>query len=290
MGLTIAGVTLPCPGRELVAWIAETIPVEEALPWVARSWPGVPASAAGICSASAPRMPSVLKVNRLWWPNGADRWAYGCYLCDGDGVSKIRDAANGPDGLTTTPIALSMDDGREDGDVLTASNMTLLQIKPLTSVPTDELGSGSNLYLLTLVDQRYWWGGHGGPYFGIPAYGASNESTSDGGTGVGGSGGTGPSWADLVAEVGRLLGVTIAMDPVSPDYLSPDPGLDSPGVPLGQVFEAIARNVGQRIVVGLDGSVKLQSYATALAARQADDSANPGRMLRAGGDLYGDEL
>lgn len=270
MPLSLAGVSLIAPGPKVFEWIGRNIPVEDACPWGVRAWPGP--ELAGVAFPSATAVPRRLKVSSLWWPTGS-RFAYAHMLADGRAVEQIRAAANGGDGAGSNPITLHMSSGAGDSAEAMETDLTLLRVVPLSQVPAeDDDHPPSNMYLLTLVDARYYWQSAPAPDFKIKVADAS------------------VTWADCFAMLGEALGIAIEVDPIDPAYLYPDVSLNAPGASCAVLLDACAANVGKRVVRKLDGRVMVMGFDASQQVRQADDQAHPGRRLKAGGDWYRDTL
>lgn len=175
------------------------------------------------------------RIGVLHWPTGASRWATFHTLCHVSDLAAIKAAI----GSTPTAKLLVLDDGHVDISTL----MYLVNV-----VPVAQRENGRDLYLLTLVDERYWWWHRGGE--------AVPES--------------GSSWADLLDQLFDLLGATVAIDSVHADYEVPDTVRWSVGQsPIPLLIDAVCNTIGLRFVRQLDGTNACQSYATAAAADTA---------------------
>ncbi len=172
----------------------------------------------------------------LTWPTGADTFARCHLICTGDQAVAIRAAV----GAAPAPKTLRFDDGA--GGVV-APQMYFLALRPIS-----QRGDGAELYLLTLVDERWFWWQSGGN--GTPA--------------------SASSWTSLFDQLYGAVGVTPAIDTISSAYLTPNQPRWALGVqPIPPVAEAAAQTVGLRTVRACDGTVTLQSYASALGADAA---------------------
>src|ERR1700683_5494960 len=245
MELSLAGVKLSPPLPDSVAWANANIPVGRLVPYLDRAWPGSLMSARAVSFPSRPRAPRYVRLNTFSWPRGASRFAVGAYWATGDVVDPIRDAANGPDGATSTPIPLVMQvDNQLSGESLNV-NVELLKIVPMTAFTADIRPDFLNAYILVVVDSRYTWQSTPlpAPGLGLPTYGASPSVT----------------WLDAIPTAATALGLTVAagegdegtgppgtlyVDTIPADYLFPDPSLDMPGVSCGLFLDAIAWNTG----------------------------------------------
>jgi hypothetical protein len=219
---------------------------------------------------SAPPHEPPPRIGVLRWPTGACRWATAHFLVT-DAELDLFDAADstklwtsaGPQART---LALS---DTADGTGGVECSMYALPPRPLgtprdypQATGTDELG----LYLLTLVDARYfwWW---------------KSAAVEAGGT-----------WAELFAEIGAGLGETISLaTAVEAAFESPDDAWAVGRQPLPILLDAAAQAVGRRVVRKLDGTVLVQTYEEAREAQDAvlelDRTAggrfNPDHLARA---------
>lgn len=105
--------------------------------------------------------PQVPKLNTLYWPTGALRWAYGLFLVTEQDLDAIRQYVGGEiidDPRNTEslwrkvkPAVLTMD----SGDLGTAIET------PMYALPAHRISGAGNdserLWLLPLVDERYFW-------------------------------------------------------------------------------------------------------------------------------------
>lgn len=195
--------------------------------------------------------PPRAKLNTLYWPSGASRWAVGLFLASADQKTAVMQAVG--TGRYGDLVLGTSNEATVDTGSITAS-MCLLAPRPL-SVP--DVGKG--LWLLPLVDQRYWW-----------QYKDATDSMV--------SNGTSTTWDDMYGFLATALGVSITRASVSASYLLPDPiemtrRFENPAV----LLDAVAWSCGQRIVRDLDGTVRALSAAqggtrlTNLASYQSDD-------------------
>lgn len=294
MPLTFGDVALILPTAQLLDWIERNIDPSEVHSFGSRTWPGP-----GLLDVAFPasaRMPRDVKINRLRWPTGASRWSTFFGLADAESYAKIRDAANGDDGLSTTPLPLKMASSEADDAETVETEMILLKGVPLTQLLAEGDFSPSNLYLLTLVDARYNWGEVPAPDFGIKI----PDTTPT-------------TWKDCYDALAGALGIALDFGPtpepedpppsdeppppppepedaVDPAYLYPDVTLNAPGESAAILLDALAWNTGKKVVRKLDGTVHVMGFDRSLATRKADDDAFPLRRLRAGGDLFREVL
>lgn len=266
--LTLADIPCNVPDAEAIAYIESTIDPRLFVPFVDRSWPGF--GLAGVTWPVGYRPTDKIRLNRFVWPRGASRFAYGHFLADSEQSDQIRDAALSSDGSQTDQIQLVMDSPRvppdTDNDETLTTNVYLLSCTPLYTLTPQPNGPMDNgLYLLTVVCPRYYWW-----YIPTPVFGITDSTT----------------WTSLFSACNTALGLTIAVDTIDTRYLNPSPGLNLDYEVLPPVLDAIAYNVGHRIVYGLDGTVKSQSFSRAVTARQTDAQNHPNRDIRAGGNRF----
>jgi hypothetical protein len=176
-------------------------------------------------------------IGKLYWPRGASRWAVGHFVIDEGTLKKVRPHAYASSGPVALPLII------DDGTDSITTDLYMLPPRPLFKLD----GTGDqNLYLLSLVDERYWW------------WNKTAEITITGGT---------TTWANLYSSIGSALGVTIDADPVSSDYLKPPTELKSRYDFMPLLLDAVAYSVGQRIVRKLDGTVEAWGPSTAAGVR-----------------------
>lgn len=119
-----------------------------------------------------PEQPGV-EINRLWWPTGASRWGTFYAIVDGKRAEEIEKICWGENKDANTPQTLEMhwnDPLENDGNGLAVEEgqhefhceMFLLQSIPLSGYAIGENTTNESyrsLYLLALVDPRYYWQG-----------------------------------------------------------------------------------------------------------------------------------
>jgi hypothetical protein len=224
--LSYAGVDLGHAPAALAKWIARSVPPAWVWEFPETWWNSRDTGLVGF-RPPPPRRP--IQVNRLWWPSGASRFAVGHFLADQGQVDSIRDVCYAVDegtGLETYVAApLLMNDGENEIE----TDLWLLPARPLQQIDTE------GLYLLTLVDERYFWW-----------FRAASISVIEGTT----------TWDNLYGQIANALGVPITVDEVPAAYLTPSSLLALKYEPLPTLLDAVAFSVGQRITRALDGTVR----------------------------------
>lgn len=215
--------------------------------------------------------PPAPKLNSLYWPTGASRWARGWFICNGTAKDAIVQQAHSPGGTAALTLIIGeTNDGRLGNHISAA--VYVLPPRPLSGIPpgTTTVGEEAKavLWIIPVVDVRYFW-----QFVSSGDLELTNSST----------------WPDVFTALGTALGVTIATDTADADYLQPDwVELTRRYVPVPILLDAAAASVGQRITRSTDGTVQSQSVShaeTNLAANYADTSLS----LAAGSD-YSDSL
>lgn len=201
-----------------------------------------------------PTLPKAPKftLDVLNWPTGASNPAFIHTIIETDRWNRISTAC-APGGYNT-PQDLVFYDGRV-GKTVTASMFVCGAARPL-----NQLGNAfTDLWLLTLTDVRFYW------------YYARTQIT------------TPISWAELYDQLASALNTTIAPDTINAAYGTPSAKWAlAYQASTPAILDAVASNVGQRVVVGLDGSVKTVNWQTArTAAGNYVDNIN-GRVISGG--------
>lgn len=190
-----------------------------------------------------------LTFNQLYWPTGATRWARFYGMMTGVDKDLLVEYLEQNPGDTLT-LAF----GDEDVATVEAA-MYLLPPRLISSNDGND-----SLWLIPLVDVRYWWQHrHADEY----------ELTT---------------WTALVSHLATQLGVSITQSSVVSAYLNPDSTELSRyfnSIPV--LLDAIAHSIGQRVVRRLDGSVRMQDSTAAYLAHQ-DNRGLEGWTSSAGGE------
>lgn len=234
--LSYAGVPLVEPSAELAGWISARIPAERAF--------GFFRPARLSRAALDPRAHFAWFLNRpvevgtFVNPWGAARWGYCFALADGAMYQALASASG-----TAQPLTIS--------DGVASSVTTNLHLLPAVPLAQIAAAPALPLYLLPLVDARYFWWER-----------AAKIEVEEGVT----------TWAELYAALATALNIALTCDPVSSDYLKPAHCLGAPYDYLPMLLDWVAASVGQRIARGLDGNVYARNAFTgqALALAQKD--------------------
>ena len=246
--ISYAGQILDAVTPEQTAWIEATISTEDVFDFVRRTWPGP-----GALSLGFPPLPRArhIKTETLWWPRGASNFAVGYYVVNQTQLAAIRSAVQ-PSSTQYLQQNLVLNDGQYSLTV----PMWMLPARPLQQIPlpNNQTGpSGGDLFLLTLVDSRFFWWIQ-----------AATIAVTPGTT----------TWDTLYAEIATALTVlycpTLTVDdPVPAAYLKPTSDYATNYQYLPVLLDAVAQSTGMKIVVDpTNGNVRAMSAANA-ALRQA---------------------
>jgi hypothetical protein len=251
--LSYAGVTLPLTTPEHQSWL-ESVHPPNFDDWDA--WTFSPEDLADLPTPSWPREPP-FRFGVLHWPCSACRPAWFHAVVNDAKLDEIRDAVGGRMGA----MPLVMSDSR-DGKSITAQ-MFLLPARPLNQYGI----AGKDGWILTLTDQRFFWHWKRGVIRTPPA-----------------------SWDALFISLGNMLGVSIDTDLIDAAYGSPSRKWVGYFRPTATVLDAAATQIGHRVVVGLDGSVKTVRWQTAKGASDAYLLAEGASRVVSGGLIDGSDV
>jgi hypothetical protein len=225
--ISYGGISLPSPTPAQIAWVQAHVPFDWGAEFLARGQPSTRLTTVRTQFAPPhywPRGP--VRAGVLCWPTwGASRFATAHYLCNETALAAIHGAGGGMD---FQPLLL------DDGTSSIQTDMWLLPARPLSlAASADE--AAEKLYLLTLVDNRFFWWFRPGVY-------TSDPLTA--------------SVSQLYDAIGLALGIEIAYPLDTSRFVTPDPSLSVWDYqPLPLILDQVAATVMHRIVCGLDGSV-----------------------------------
>ena len=260
--------------REVEQLIKKFIPMESYMPWLRQSWPGF-----GLqhITSSYRIFDDVLafKIGRYRHPTGATRFGYGHFLINSDSLAMVATAAyDGNGGYNTITLSMGNPESNQQGtlNALEQINVTVYMLPPTPLSGIRGLtGMVQSLYLVTVVDTRYfwWWQNFGNIMI--------TSSTT---------------WQSLIDGIGTTLGLEmpITVDIIDPAYLNPSIEMfQLPYEPIPVILDAIATNIGMRVVVDYGGNVFMMLYGTALGLLNSDMQSNifgTTRQIMAGGQAF----
>ncbi|MEN6507105.1 MAG: hypothetical protein ABFD92_21420 [Planctomycetaceae bacterium] len=247
MSLTFAGqpLILPDPQGQLGRYLDNWLPPEDlhlfgeplGLTGTRTNPRGDQLQRVGMPWANWPPPPRV-KINSLWWPTGASRWARGLFLVAETQLDSIRSSLG-----TGTAGTLSIGDGTR---TVTAS-LHMLSPRRLSAV------SSGGVWLLPLVDERYFW-----------QFRDAGLLVVD----------TQYTWGRLFSHLAGRLGVSLDPGSVASGYAQPDPEEFTRRYENAAVLlDAAAWCIGKRVVRQLDGTVSLNGSEAAASETTSNVSA-----------------
>jgi len=196
------------------------------------------------------------KLNTLYWPTGATRWAYIHCLATDVIRNAITEALSG----SAEPRTLSIGDGIErQMDV----EMYMLTPKPITSMDLPEDSTSENLWLLTFVDERWFW-----------------QFKTIGDLDLGED----ASWQDLISAVsGKIGSSTVGASAVDASYQSPNLCLlAKEEANVAAVIDAIAGSIGRRFVRKTWGAQELMPFDASESSNNGETEVSDAKGLLAG--------
>jgi hypothetical protein len=271
---------------EIEEFIRTFIPTSSYLPWLTQFWPGF--NLAPLTGVNGYQWGQKFNLNKFRWPSGASRWAYGHFLCDSDTVAAISKDAFGQNGQYNQvlfQIGNPESNSAQGQSTIVAGETFSAKVYVLPPTPLSGIRGLSfqntktvSLYLLTIVDERYfwWWNNFGNQTI--------NSSTT---------------WQSLITSIQTQLNLAnpITVDTISPNYLAPSVQAYSiPYEPIPLILDSICYNIGMRFVAtGLTGNntangYAMQLYNTALMALNNDMANNSARVIVSGGQRFSNPL
>lgn len=190
-------------------------------------------------------------LNTLWWPSGASRWGRFYGLVTNEELDEI--FGNTENGAEAATLVI------ED-----EANGVALNVQQMSMLPPFQISAVGNdcLYLICLVDQRYWWqfrDVHDLAIFGYPS-----EKT----------------WDELLQDIGTAMGFEWSPDEVNSDYGYPDPDeLNRDYANAAVMIDAMLHSVGRRFTLGLDGTPYADDINTAMNDLEQNQNRDYDLML-----------
>lgn len=241
------------------------------------NFPGRNLGALAFHSQTGPKPNPHCKVNDFYYSNSATRWGVFTGLAtttqvkamlqtvQGVGQSQVNPYAPAPatPGLFVMQTApLVPPQGAQPVGYRVATQMYLLPPRPLA----EHGGQFDGLYLVRLVDDRYWWQFLPGFLLGLGDY----------------------KWDDLINELIIQMGISLTFAPTPQIYGTPeyDSQLWANAENAAVLLDAVAYNTGRVVVRNYDGTYQLMTYGDGVT--QAFNNRNAvGQLIRtAGGGLF----
>jgi hypothetical protein len=185
--------------------------------------------------------PPTPRLNTLYWPTGATRWAFGLFLIDGKQWDALRTDIVGEEGTLNSSQTLSIRE--QDGEVIEGPMYALppWQVGPTVMRSAADDGQDDRLFILPLVDQRYWW-----QFVAVPEFEPSD-------------------WDAAFDQLGSALEIdNFAWEAVEEAYGRPAlRELHRPWENAAMLLDAVAATVGQRIVRQVNGDTYAENPTVA---------------------------
>jgi hypothetical protein len=219
----------------------------------------------------------MIRINDFYYPNNATRWSVFRGLATSSIVKKINEAVASSNGQTYGTFKIN--------SVVKGRDSTKYGIStPLYMLPPRIIGeteSAEGLYLITLVDERYFFQGTPATLL-ITPY---------------------STWTDLIDYLAVTLGISVSYSNILESYQRPEPdsALWSTGESAAALLDAVAYNIGAIVVRNYDATYRLlspsASYSIARSNRGSSSyslsttgntsgESSTGVIRIAGGQLY----
>jgi hypothetical protein len=251
-----------------------------------------------------------IKIGEFFYPNGASRWSVFRGLMTSSQVRALIRTTQLP--MTSGSYSTSGQRADSLGNVPGIFHIKALPLIFAPNTPQDALGAapysiitnmymlpprplaehGGNfdgLYLITLVDERFWWQFSPvslmAPQFPHDAFDTLLARLTIGES----------SWQQILFSLAEALGIFLLLDPIDPAYVVPE--RDSPFwcnyENAAQLLDAVAANVGAVFVRKFNGTYILRSTTQSISTVQTNLAELGGivtsglqRLRTAGGDLF----
>lgn len=260
--LTYAGVPFVLD-REVMEFVEKFCPLSRLQNLGPPNRPGDSRNMQSIPFSSNPQID--IRIGEFFYPTGAGRWSTFYGLASGAQAAAMQQNALKSTGPIPQPFVMSC---AIDGGNIPYSGQplqTFLYMCP-PRIITKKLQAlaGDDLYLITLVDERYFF------QF-TPASLHILDQLSQ-------------TWASLIAQLAGSLSITATADTILSAYGTPeiDSNLYTNAENAGLLLDAVAWNVGLVVVRNLDGTYTLSNATRALATQTANLAGINTRL--AGGD------
>ncbi|MGH7744878.1 MAG: hypothetical protein ACREQ5_08730, partial [Candidatus Dormibacteria bacterium] len=152
-------------GTQLDEWLRKYLPIDQFVDQLeetaqmrsgrqaqsrAAAFDGGQVAMRGVAPLNYPPAPK-MRLNTLWWPTGAARWGRFYGLIDGNSLEELTSSMPVP-----KPLALVINDPTNDTEII-AERMWMLQPRKLNPIEAVADTPYVDLWLLPLVDDRYYW-------------------------------------------------------------------------------------------------------------------------------------
>jgi len=235
---------------------------------IAPSYLGKNLGAIAVQGLIGPQPDPSVRINDWYYPVGASRWSVFRGLVTSSMAKAMVAAAGGQEvsGTTrSTPLPLHMQNQpispATGKPYIVSTNMYMLPPRPLAELG----GKFDGFYLITLVDERYWW-----------QYGSVTIHPT-----------TTTQWSDLINQIGNVLNVNISFNVLSAyGQPSSDSQFWCNQESASSLLDAVAYNLGCSVVRGLNGDYKLMPPLTSKGIVDSNRGDASKVVRTAGGDIF----
>lgn len=225
-------------------------------PYLTEHHPAPLGLASGFHRMNWPKRPP-RRINSLWWPQGATRWAEFFAICSTADLSQIAANLQPSESAQAGPGQLVLSDNRysgateddsfnidENGHIRLSTEMYLLQPRAFSSPPGS--GSGTGLALLPLVDERYFWQNRLSDATDVDFDEDEDNTAQD-------------IWESLIDSIGSQVDIGGVNRPsfVDRNLPAPSAALWKRSYLLSTMLEGVAVSTGLRVIRGIDRVVEL---------------------------------
>lgn len=212
----------------------------------------------------SPVMPTPeVRIGDWYYPTGACRWSVFRGLATSEQLKEMLEVTQGgtPQPFIMKCVPIGAGNAVESTYTLT-SDMYMLAPRAMV----EHGGKFNGLYLITLVDERYWWQG-------TPTNLRVTATTT---------------WANLITELATALGISINYSAIQTEYSQPEPDsqLWSRMENAPVLLDAVAFNLGRTLVRHLDGTFNLYTPGQSAARVELNRGDITELIRRAGGDMF----
>lgn len=205
-------------------------------------------------------LPPRIRLNQLYWPTGASRWAIGYFLADKESKDQIVANVLASDGTNVaSTLVVSLGERPEPNTQFADFDMYLLPPREITG---NYAGDEKTLWLLILVDDRYWWQ--------FDNMGGLEVEEGD------------SNWNEVIfyfegaGGLGDRRFADVSSEPssaISADYLGPDPKevtrlYDNTAL----MYDSAVLSVGHRVVADYGGRTHHESPTDAAIIRTSNEA------------------
>lgn len=203
-----------------------------------------------------------IKIGQWYYPTQASRWSVFRGLATSSQAAAMLEATGG-----TTPQTFNMMATPQDATNLLGYNLST-QMYMLPPRPLSELGGKyDGLYLITLVDERYYW--QASPVTLAPITAIT-------------------TWTNLLSTLQTALGISFTYSTIETAWGQPEPDsqLWANFESAAQLLDIVAANIGRTFVRYLNGTYLLKTPVESVTSINSSRGAGNSVVRMAGGDIF----